>query len=167
LTLLDFQCLTTENDYTHNTGGPDTEIEEISSGGLHTFTFTSRSNRQMGILLFKVQAAQPIARSPLLVVAWRQSSELSNDLFFYSHIMEENMLGDRTNMLALDNLFATVYDHRKSIFAKQSEGKLANGMEFTITTTLRRHTSRKELEATLCFTGNISVSKYGVFCCCC
>ncbi|KAI8056131.1 hypothetical protein BDF22DRAFT_673964 [Syncephalis plumigaleata] len=159
LELLDFQCLTTENDYIHNTDGLDNEIGVIASGGLHTFTFTPRSNRQIGILLFRVQAAQPIARSPLLVVAWRQNSETSNDLFFYSHIMEENTLGDRSNMLALDNLFTTVNDHRKSMFAKQSEGKLANGMEFTITTTLRRHTSRKELEATVCFTGNISGSE--------
>ncbi|RKP26459.1 hypothetical protein SYNPS1DRAFT_27847 [Syncephalis pseudoplumigaleata] len=158
LALLDFQCLTTENGYGHSTDGPDTEMEEIVSGGLHTFVFTPRSDRQMGMLLFRVQAAQPIARAPLLVVAWRQSSELSNDLYFHANVVEENAHGDRMGMLALDNLFATVYDHRKSIFAKQSEGTLANGMEYTVTATLRRHLHRKELEATVCFAGNISGS---------
>ncbi|KAI9597167.1 hypothetical protein BDF19DRAFT_436067 [Syncephalis fuscata] len=135
LSLLDVQCLTTDGNYMHAIDDPEMEIDEIVSGGLLTFVFTPRSNRQLGILLFSVQAAQPIAKSPLLAVAWP---------IFHANIMEDNGNGGLMECL---------------MFAKQSEGTLANGMEFTVTTTLRRHWKRKELEATICFSGNLSRSE--------
>ncbi|RKP10838.1 hypothetical protein THASP1DRAFT_27377 [Thamnocephalis sphaerospora] len=137
---------------TEGTSNAPAVSDSLAYGDLHSFCFRPTSQRQLGMLLYRIREAQPIRNAPLLIVAWRQNTSPEAELLAHANVFRQHGDGEYNLMLPKFNLHPTVYTDTRRVFVRQAVGKLSNGAQYTVTMSLYRPEQSNVLEMHVCFT---------------